>query len=178
MAAVPKFYEVNGDAGSPVITEISELVFCTADMYAPANEHPMVKPGTGLTTESFVKTLGFGFSTGPSVSCSDVQLYSDGTISWTGCTWYIGDQLISIYIQSTGVVGQSGTEMTVLYTGVVTSKTNFASFTSGAPKTITMNKTSGTGVYTKYWAMQVHLADTAVVGQLGSEALSAKWLEV
>jgi len=175
MAAVPKFYEHNG--ASPTVTEISALVFCSADETAPGNEHPLVKP-TGADNRSFVKTLGFGFSTGPSVSCSDFRLYSDGTIGWTGCTWNIGDQLPEAYVQATGTEGLTGTEMTALYTGVITSKTDFATYTSAAPKTIDALKTSGTGVYTKFFCFQVDVSSSAVVGALGAEALTMSWLEV
>jgi hypothetical protein len=178
MAAVPKFYELNGPSGAPVTTELTEIVFCSDDNVAPGNEHPLVKPGAGLTNRSFAKTLGFGFSTGPAVSCSDVQLYSDGAIGWTGCTLYIGDQLPSTYVQATGSVGNSGNDMTAVYSGVITSKTSFATYTSASPKTITMIKTSGTGIYTRFFIMQVDIADSAVVGVLGSEAISVKWLEV
>jgi len=177
MAAVPKFYELNGGAGSEVTSEISELVFCTIDAFAPGSEHPMVKPGAG-TNYSYIKNLKFGFSTGPAVSCSDIQIYSDGTIGWTGCTWQIGDQQPTTYVQATGTVGQTGTIMTTVYTGVITSKTSFGTYTSGAPKTLEITKTSGTGVYTKLFVMQVDISTGASVGALGSEALSAKWLEV
>ena len=175
MAAVPKFYEHNG--AGPVVTELSALVFCSADEYAPVNEHPMVKP-SGADNRSYVKTLGFGFSTGPSVSCSDFRLYSDGTISWTGCTWYIGDQLPTSYIQATGTEGLTGTDILTLYTGVITSKTAFSTYTSAAPKTIDSIKTTGTGVFTKFFCFQVYISSSAVVGALGAEALTATWLEV
>jgi hypothetical protein len=175
MAAVPKFYEHNGSG--PVVTEIAALVFCSADEYAPLNEHPLVKP-TGADNRSYCKTLGFGFSTGPSVSCSDFRLYSDGTIGWTGCLWYVGDQMPTSYIQSTGTEGSTGTEMTALYTGVITSKSLFSTFTSAAPKTIDSIKTTGTGVYTKFFVFQVDVSSSAVVGALGAEAISMSWLEV
>jgi hypothetical protein len=176
MAAVPKFYEVNGTApGTP--TEIAALVFCSGDYAAPGYEHPMLKP-TGADNRSYVKTLGFGFSTGPSVSCSDFKLYSDGTIGWTGCLWQIGDEMPTVYVQATGVEGSSGTEMTALYTGVVTAKRLFSTYTSAAPKTLTGIKTSGTGIYTRYFAMQVDISSSATVGALGSEAITASWLEV
>ena len=137
----------------------------------------MVKP-TGADNRSYVKTLGFGFSTGPSVSCSDFRLYSDGTISWTGCLWYVGDQMPTVYVQATGTEGTTGTEMTALYTGVITSKTLFSTYTSAAPKTINSIKTTGTGCYTKFFAFQVDVSSSAVVGALGAEAISMSWLEV
>ena len=176
MSAVPKFYETNGTAPGTA-TEIAALVFCSGDYCAPLYEHPMLKP-TGADNRSYVKTLGFGFSTGPSVSCSDFKLYSDGTIGWTGCLWYIGDQMPLTYVQATGVEGSSGTEMTALYTGVITSKSLFSTFTSAAPKTITGIKTSGTGIFTRYFAMQVDISSSATVGALGSEAITCSWLEV
>jgi hypothetical protein len=177
MAAVPKFYELNGDAGAPVTTELAALVFCSGDYTAPGNEHPLVKP-TSATKNSFVKTLGFGFSTGPSTSCSDVKIYSDGAIGWTGITWYVSDQFPATYVQATGTEGDTGITMTTVYTGVITSKTNFQNFTSAAPLTITMAKTTGTGVYTKYFCFELVLTTSAVVGALAAEAISATWLEV
>ncbi len=177
MAAVPKFYETDGPDGSPTVTELSTLVFCTADAYAPGNEHPLVKP-TSSTKNSFCKTLAFGFSTGPATSCSDVKIYSDGAIGWTGITWYVGDQFPTTYVQSTGTEGDTGTEMTALYTGVVTSKSNFQNYTSAAPLAITMIKTTGTGIYTRYFIFQLTLSTSAVVGALASEPLGATWLEV
>lgn len=177
MAAVPKFYETNGDAGAPVVTALSALVFTTSDEYAPGNEHPLVKPTVG-TKRSFVKSLACGFSTGPATSCSDIKIFCDGTIGWTGITWYVGDQFPTTYVQALGTEGDDGTEMTTLYTGVITSKTNFQNYTSAAPLTLSMAKTTGAGVYTDYFAMQVDLSTSAVVGVLGSEAITMTWLEV
>lgn len=177
MAAVPKFYETNGDAGAPITTALSALVFTTSDEYAPGNEHPMVKPTAG-TNRSFVKSLAVGFSTGPATSCSDIKIYSDGTIGWTGITWYVGDQFPTTYVQATGTIGGTGEEMTAVYSGVVTSKTNFQNFTSEAPLTLAMAKTTGNGVYTDYFIMQVDLSTSAVVGTLSSEAITTTWLEV
>lgn len=177
MPAVAKFYETNGPESDPVVTAISELVFCTADMYAPGNEHPMVKPTTG-TKKSFVKTLACGFSTGPAVSCSDIKIFSDGAIGWTGCTWYVGDQFPTTYKQATGVVGDSGDDMTTVYSGVVTSKTNFQNYTESNPLALPSIKTTGTGIYTKYFLMQVDVSTSAQVGALSPEPLTMTWLEV
>lgn len=177
MAAVAKFYETNGAVGAPVVTPISTLVFCTSDDTAPGNEHPMVKP-TASVNRSYCKILACGFSTGPATSCSDVKISSDGTIGWTGATWYVGDQFPTTYVQATGTVGGTGTEMTALYTGVVTSKTNFQNYTSAAPLALSMAKTTGTGVYTDYFIMQVDLSTSAVVGALSAEGLTMTWLEV
>lgn len=177
MAAVPKFYETNGSAGSPVVTPISTLVFCSDDANAPGNEHPMVKP-TASVNRSFCKVLACGFSTGPATSCSDIKIYSDGAIGWTGATWYVGDQFPTTYVQATGTVGGSGTEMTALFTGVITSKTNFQNFTSSAPLALSMAKTTGTGVYTDYFVMQVDLSTSCNVGALAAEGLTMTWLEV
>jgi hypothetical protein len=177
MAAVPKFYETNGDAGSPTTTALSALVFTTSDEYAPGNEHPLVKPTSG-TNRSWVKSLAVGFSTGPATSCSDIKIYCDGTIGWTGITWYVGDQFPTTYVQATGTEGDTGNVMTTVYTGVVTSKTNFQNYTSAAPLTLSMAKTTGTGAYTNYFIMQLDLSTSAVVGALSAEALTTTWLEV
>ncbi len=177
MPAVAKFYETNGPESDPVVTAIAELVFCTADMYAPGNEHPLVKPLSGVN-RSFVKTLACGFSTGPAVSCSDIKIYSDGAIGWAGVTWYVGDQFPTTYKQATGIVGQTGDDMTSVYNGVVTSKTNFQNYTDQNPLSLPSIRTTGTGIYTKYFIMQVDVSPSASVGALSPESLTMTWLEV
>lgn len=177
MGAVAAFYEINGPTDNPTVTEISELVFCTADMYAPGNEHPLVRPATGVN-RSFVKTLACGFSVAPSISCSDIRIFCDGNIGWTGVTWYVGNQFPDTYRQATGTVGGSGDDMLSVYSGIITSKSNFQQYTESNPLTLPSVKTTGVGIYTKYFCMQVDVSPTAELGALPPEQLTMSWLEV
>jgi hypothetical protein len=107
-----------------------------------------------------------------------MQLYTDGTGFGTGITLNIGDQYPVTYVQATGTPGVTGTKMTTVYNGVITSVTNLFSYTSRSPLTLTMIKNSGTGGYTNFICIQAYVGTTATKGAKSSKNITLQYDEV
>ena len=132
---------------------------------------------------------GFGqcfrlWATALSEILSNVKLYGggvpsagSGTIAWTGIILYIGDQTSDTYVQATGTIGETGTELTA-YNNQVSSKTDLlATYTSGNKKSITMaggvlSKT-GVGAITQNIWVQLRVDSTAGHGLLAQATLTS-----
>ena len=139
--------------------------------------YPVRIPDVG-TNYSYVVSSKINVSVAPDTSITNMQLYGDGAGFGTGITVNIGDQYPVTYVQATGTPGVTGTIMTTVYTGVITSVTNLFSYTSGSPLTLTMLKNSGTGDYTNFICIQAYVGTTATKGAKSAENITLQYDEV
>jgi len=139
--------------------------------------YPVRIPDAG-TNYSYVVSSKVNVSVAPDTSITNMQLYTDGTGFGTGITVNIGDQYPSTYVQATGTSGSTGTIVTTVYTGVVTSVTDLFSYTSGSPLTLTMLANSGTGDYTNFICIQAYVGTTATKGAKPAENITLQHDEV
>jgi len=139
--------------------------------------YPVRIPDAG-TNYSYVVSSKINVSVAPDTSITNMQLYTDGTGFGTGITLNIGDQYPVTYVQATGTPGVTGTKMTTVYNGVITSVTDLFSYTSGSPLTLTMIKNSGTGDYTNFICIQAYIGTTATKGAKSSKNITLQYDEV
>jgi hypothetical protein len=166
MAATISVKESNG--AGPSDNTITNLRFCTSDAYNPTTTFPLVKPSAG-TNRSYWKSIYLNADTSPTGTINNVKFYCDGTISWTGCTVYIGTT--GTYTQSAGTEGTTGNDSAVA-TAAITN------FTSGAPKSVTGSISNPTtGKITDYVVLQVDLSTSAEAGTLSSETFTFQYDE-
>ncbi len=152
----------------PSDTTITNCRFNTDDTVNPGTTNPLVKPSAG-TNRSFWKTVYLNADTTPSGTINNCKIYSDGTISWTGVTVYLGSA--TAYTQATGTAGTSGDDSAVA-TAAITD------FTSGAPKSLTGSiDNPSTGKITDYVVMQTDLTTSAVAGALAAETITFQYDE-
>lgn len=138
--------------------------------------NPCVRPAAG-TNYSFWKSIALYAATAPSVSISNVKLYTDGALPWTGCQSDIGDQDSDTYDQATGS-GDSGDEMVANHTQI-TSKTNMFTYTSGSPRNVTLSASwaDTTGRITMYLVLQLSITSTASAGLQTAETITWQYDE-
>ena len=115
---------------------------------------------------------------------SNVKLYGggvpsagSGTIGWTGIILYVGDQTSDTYVQATGTIGETGTELTA-YNGQVSSKTDLlATYTSGNKKVIALaggvGSKTGVGAVTQNVWVQLRVDSTAGHGLIAPYTLTS-----
>lgn len=139
--------------------------------------YPVRIPDVG-TNYSYVVSSKINVSVAPDTSITNMQLYGDGAGFGTGITVNIGDQYPATYVQATGTPGVTGTIMTTVYTGVITSVTDLFSYTSGSPLTLPMLKNSGTGDYTNFICIQAYVGTTATKGAKSAENITLQYDEV
>jgi hypothetical protein len=166
MAATVSVNQCTG--AGPSTTTITNLRFNTDDTANPGTVNPMVKPAAG-TNRSYWKTVYLNADTTPTGTINNCKIYCDGTISWTGCTLYIGST--GTYAQATGIEGTTGDDSSV-------ATANITNYTSGASKQLTGSiDNPNTGKITDYVVMQVDLTNSAVAGTLAAETLTFQYDE-
>ena len=166
MAATVSVKQSTG--AGPSNTTITNLRFNTDDTANPGTTNPMVKPAAG-TNRSFWKTVYLNADDSPAGTIDNVKFYSDGTISWTGATVYVGTT--GTYTQATGTDGTSGDDSAVATADVT-------DFTSGATKSVTGSiDNPSTGKITDYVVMQVDLTTSAVAGTFATETMTFQYDE-
>jgi len=175
MAATVATYYYNGVGGSGAAA--TNVRFKLADDNTQDANNPCVKPAAG-TNLSFWKVIALYCTVAPDNGINNVKLYSDGTLAWTGCTVYVGDETPAAYSQATGA-GDSGDAMIANYGGggVITAQTDSFSYTSGASKSITGSIAAATGKITNYVVVQLSIGTTAVGGAQAAETITWQYDE-
>lgn len=167
MAATVSIKEVNG--AGPTATTITTSRFCTADVYNPGTDYPLVKPEPAGTNRSYWKTYYLNADTSPAGTINNVKWYTDGTISWTGITVFAGTT--DTYTEATGTQGTTGTDSAVATTAATT-------YTSGSPLSVTGSISNpSTGKITDYVVLQADVSDSAVAGTVAAETITWRYDE-
>ncbi len=152
----------------PSDTTITNLRFNTDDTVNPGTTNPLVKPAAG-TNRSYWKTVYLNADTSPSGTINNCQIYTDGTIGWTGVTLY--GNSTGTYTQATGTPGTSGDDSSV-------ATADMSGWTSGATKGLTGSiDNPSTGKITDYVVMQTDLSTSAVAGTLAAETITFQFDE-
>lgn len=152
----------------PTNTTITNLRMNTDDTINPGTTNPLVKPSAG-TNRSFWKTVYLNADTTPDNTINNCNIYSDGTIGWTGVTLYGGST--GTYTEATGTAGTSGNDSSVATADV-------AGWTSGALKQLTGSiDNPSTGKITDYVIFQADLSTSAVAGNLAAETMTWQYDE-
>jgi len=155
---------------------LTNLRFKTADNNTQDTNEPCVKPTAGVN-RSWVKTIALVALTAPDVGINNVKIYTDGDLPWTGCMIYVGDETPNTYRQATGS-SDSGDEMTVVYAGLITAKTDFFTYTSGAPKAVSGSIGYTTGQISDLVGLQVDLSTLATHGIKPAENIVWQYDEI
>ena len=177
MTATVNFVVYTGVAPGSAATQTGIRLKSADDDDTSTILYPVRIPDTG-TNYSYVVSSKINVSVAPDTSITNMQLYTDGTGFGTGITLNIGDQYPVTYVQATGTPGVTGTNMTTVYNGVITSVTDLFSYTSGSPLTLPMIANSGTGDYTNFICIQAYIGTTATKGAKSSKNITLQYDEV
>jgi len=195
VATLSVYLDTGGTNGTPgTSTDVDALGppsirFKTADNPTIDTNHPVPIPTSG-TNYSYVKNCYVKCDVAPDTQIDNFRIYTDGGGFGTGITVYIGDQFptrnsgsTAAYKVATGTQGTTGTEMTALYSGTVTSKTDLFTKTSGSPfsgPTIseTGNKIDAANETTNYFILQADVVSTATPGNKTDEVITILYDEI
>lgn len=167
---------VNTGAG-PTSAAAATVRLKNADNNTIDANNPVVRPLAGVNY-SFWKTIHFHCTGAPDTSISNVKLYTDGALGWTGITTYVGDQQTDTYVQATGN-SDSGDEMVANHSQI-SSRTDLFSYTSGSPLDVSLASTwdNTTGRITAYVVLQAEVSNTANGGAQAAETATWRYDEV
>lgn len=177
MTATVNFVVYTGVAPGSAATQTGIRLKSADDDDTSTILYPIRIPDAG-TNYSYVVSSKINVSVAPDTSITNMILYTDGGGFGTGITLNIGDQYPVTYVQATGTSGVTGTIITTVYSGVITSVSDVFGYTSGAPLTLTLLANSGTGDYTNFICLQAYVGTTATKGAKSSENLTIEWDEV
>lgn len=148
------------------------------------NAHPILIPSSG-TNYSFWVHVGLDIS-GTFTKVYDVELYSDGTISWgTGVVLKVGNlsggpphglTMDTDYEVATGTVDETGDEMASTHTGI-DSAVDVTTYTSGSALSVDTSDITEAGK-SKFVVLQLTVPDTATEGVYTGEELTFSYKEV
>lgn len=193
MAAVlHQYFDYGGTDGAPISVDTDgdgppELKMKTADDADIDNNNPIPKPAAGLNY-SFWKQVYLQCLGAPTSQCDNFKWYMDGENNYgAGIALKVGVQfpirtklLKTGYDVATGVVGESGDEMTDH--GDVTSSVDAFTKTSAAPLAVSCNEAgnliNAVGETTNYIVLQIEVGTGASAGTPGNETSTWRWDEI
>ncbi len=158
----------------PTGATITNLRYCTADTNDSGNPgtYPVVKPSAGINYSYAAWVALYVGATGPAGSITNIKHYGPGTSWGTGVT--VKGIQTNTYAQATGTQGTTGDLSSTIYT----SGTDFSTYTSGSPLSVTSAATTGTNVrYSYYVASQMALATTVSAGALSAQTNTFRYDE-
>lgn len=170
MAATVTIRRWTGASGSPTKTDITGIntrVNAEDTHTTAGTSNSVLVPSSGSNYSYWASTrLSVDAITGGTVN--NLRWYSDGTNSFgTGVTC-VGNTA-SGYVQATGTVGETGTQLTTgNYATLSAAPVNVFTHTSASPKTVT-GTTSTTGDLGDFFVYQIAVATTAASGATAQE---------
>lgn len=182
VAVVATQWDFGGTTDSPGTTgtTITNLRFNNEDTNDQDTASPITIP-TGGTTYSFGKHIYLKATTGPSVQIDNVKLYTDGTLGWTGCTVNVGDGTQTHTSGSTAGYDPLVAEILTNH-DTITTQTSLFTYTSGAPRTVSISETSNiidaTNETTDYIVLNLAVTSTAVQGTQATETITWQYDEI
>lgn len=170
------------------LTTLTKLRFKTEDGFALDSDNPIPRPGVAATNYSFWRNIFLKCIVAPTTGLNNVQWFTDGVNNYgTDVDLSVGNETpvkSSVsnagYVLAVGVVGTSGTEL-IAGNGQITGKTDAFTFTSGAPKSVSITDGSGTitviNETTDYLLLQMDVTENAIPGATGVETLTFQYDE-
>ena len=180
MAANVNTIELNGVApGSPsTIADGGSLYFFMADAHAYDSSKAILRPGAG-TYYTYWKSIYLNCLTSPPTAINNVQIYSTGSIAWTGVSLWTGEETpaVASYVQATGTEGKTGLEMVASHPGITVRKA-ITLYTSGSPKSVTGSISNpDTGAISNLVILQMHIETDVESGSSGAATLTWRYDE-
>ncbi len=175
MAATVNTRQLNGTTpGSP--STIAAIYMQTSEQAAQDTTNILMRPLAG-NYYSFWMTVYLNAESSPVTTINNVKIYSSGASPWTGVTLYVGDETTSTYVQATGTVGQTGSEMVANH-GQITARTDMNTYTSGSPKSVSGSISNpNTGRISDYVVLQCEVGTGATPGPLTGQTLTWRYDE-
>lgn len=139
--------------------------------------NPIQIPSSGLSYSFWVITQ-LNCTVAPSVSIGNIKWFTDGANGLgTGLTMKVSTA--SGYVQATGTVGTSGTQLTTgNYASLAGAPVNAFGLTSAAPLSVPGSIGATTGAFGDRVVYQVEVDPTAAPGASNAETLSWRYDEV
>jgi len=146
------------------------------------NINPNIIPSAG-TTNSRWKSLFLKCTTAPDTQVNNVKIYTDGTGFGTGITVQVGNETPIKNNASSAGYDPADTDDDPLTNHVdITGITDFFTFTSGSPKTVSISEAGGLinaiNETTNYVVTQMDIINTATPGDLANETITWEWDEI
>lgn len=192
-AATVLIKRVTGASGSQTLNDITSAntTLNSFDAASDGTSHPVAIPGAG-TNYSYWASVCLVCSVAPPTAINNIAVYSDGSDSLgTG----IGMNVATVagtngstttnYTQATGTPGTTGLEAGANYGHSITTPTNFFSYTSASPLSLSGTFTTGVdtaansaaGRFGDWLIEQLTVATTASAGVTTSETVTFVWDE-
>lgn len=146
------------------------------------NSYPILVPPSGSNYSYWVH-MGLDIS-GTFTQVTDIDLYSDGTISWTTCTLKVsnisggpphGLTMNTEYELATGTEGETGDEMVANHTGV-DSAVDVTTYTSASALSVDTSLITSAGK-SKFVVLQLTVPTGATEGVYSGETLTWEYTE-
>ena len=175
-------WDFGGTANTPGTVEASltNLRFNNEDTNDQDTASPITIPTAG-TAYSFWKQIYLHCTGAPSVQVDNVQVYTDGTLGWTGCTVVSADDTLTH--NSGSDAGYDPGQAAVLTThDTVTAVTDFFTYNSGSTQAIAISE-SGSVIdavdeYTNYLALSLQVTSSATQGTQATETITWQYDEI
>jgi len=174
---VPATVIINRRTGTGTLTDITNInTVANADdthqTVALGSSNPVMIPQTGVHYSFWVSTR-LNCTVAPSGTINNIRWYMDsGNSLGSGITCKAQDA--AHYVQATGTVGVTGTQLTTdNHDGLTGAPVNAFSFTSGSPKSVP-GSISGpaTGNFGNFMVYQFEVDANAVPGVSGTETIT------
>ena len=167
----------NADASGP-----PQLRFKYADNNTIDTADPLPIPPTG-TTRSRWKHIYLKVSLPPDTQINNMKVYTDGVGFGTGITVLSGNETPINTLAGDGGYDPSDVADEVLTNHVdITATTNFFTYTSGSPKTISISEVgnilNAIDQETDYLVLQMEVINTASPGDLVNETITYEYDEI
>ena len=171
-------WDFAGTVNTPGTTEetLTNLRFQAEDTNDQDTAAPVVIV-TASTEFAFWKHIYLDNTTAPDTQVDNVRIHTDGTLGWTGCVVRSGDGTQTK--TSVSDAGYDPGQALVLTThDTISALTDFFTFTSGAPRTVSISEAGNiiNAINEKcdYVVLQLEVTDTAVPGVQATETIT--WL--
>jgi len=171
-------WDFGGTANSPGTTEqvVTNLRFNNEDTNDQDTASPVVIPGAG-DVYSFWKHIYLDATTAPDTEVNNVRIHADGSLAWVNVVLEVGD---GTQTKNSGSdAGYDPGQALVLTThDTVSTVTDFFTFTSGAPRTVSISEAGSVinAINEKcdYVVLSLEVSSTATPGTKPTELIT--WL--
>jgi len=171
-------WDFGGTANTPGTSAqtVTNLRFNNEDTNDQDTASPITIP-SGADVYSFWKHVYLNCTTGPDTQVDNIRIYSDATLGWTGCTVNVGDGTQTH--TSVSAAGYDPGQALVMTThDTVSAVTSLFTYTSGAPRTVSISETSNiinaTSETSDYVVLQLVVSSSATAGTQATETIT--WL--
>jgi len=175
MAATVTIRRWTGDAGSPTKTNITNTnARCNAVDSPFTNQtlSPVIIPDGGLENYSFWCSTRLSVDVAPGTGIDDIVWYTDG-VNGLGVGRELKVAKANDYVEATGIVGQSGDELTMAnHAELVAEPVDAFGFTIASPLSVTGSIGATTGDLGQFVVHQHVIGPTAQAGAGTPETIS------